>query len=165
MYVWIHGGGNSVGSAAHISTYYGNRIASRSRVVFVSINYRLGPFGWFTLPAFRDGASAEDASGNFGTAGHHPVFEMDSPEYRKLRRRPEPGHRHRESRACGFDVLSLLISPPPGGFSSTSCRRAAQPSRMASTRPTHRPRTSWSACFSMTARRRLGMRPRRTPQA
>jgi para-nitrobenzyl esterase len=64
VYVWIHGGGNSIGSATMVPDYYGNRIAAHSRVVFVSMNYRLGPFGWFTHPALRDGASSEDASGN-----------------------------------------------------------------------------------------------------
>jgi para-nitrobenzyl esterase len=67
VYVWIHGGGNSIGSASMIPDYYGHGVAAASRVVFVSVNYRLGPFGWFALPALREGRSAEDDSGNFGT--------------------------------------------------------------------------------------------------
>jgi para-nitrobenzyl esterase len=115
VYVWIHGGGNSVGSASTIPEYYGNRIAARSRVVFVSLDYRLGPFGWFTLPAFRDGVSPEDASGNFGTLDlvqglkwirqNIEAFGGDS------RRVTVTG----ES-AGGIDVLSLLISPPAHGL-------------------------------------------------
>jgi len=38
IYVWIHGGGNSIGSSAMTPDYYGNRIASVSRMVFVSVN-------------------------------------------------------------------------------------------------------------------------------
>ena len=115
VYVWIHGGGNSVGSATHISTYYGNRIAARSRVVFVSINYRLGPFGWFTLPAFRDGASAEDASGNFGTLDIIQALKWIRRNIDCFGGDPNLVTVTGES-AGGIDVLSLLISPPARGL-------------------------------------------------
>jgi para-nitrobenzyl esterase len=63
--VWIHGGGNVVG---HAAGYDGGRLAQEQRVVVVAINYRLGPLGFFSHPALREGAgvSAEDASGNYG---------------------------------------------------------------------------------------------------
>jgi para-nitrobenzyl esterase len=115
VYVWIHGGGNSVGSATHISTYYGNRIASRSRVVFVSINYRLGPFGWFTLPAFRGGASAEDASGNFGTLDIIQSLKWIRQNIESFGGDPNLVTVTGES-AGGFNVLSLLISQPARGL-------------------------------------------------
>lgn len=67
VYVWIHGGGNSIGSASFVPDYYGNRLASTSHMVFVSVNYRLGPMGWFAHPALVEGASHEDDSGNYGT--------------------------------------------------------------------------------------------------
>ena len=60
VYVWIHGGGNTIGSSAMVNEYRGNRVAAASRFVFVSVNYRLGPFGWFTHPALREGVSARD---------------------------------------------------------------------------------------------------------
>jgi para-nitrobenzyl esterase len=115
VYVWIHGGGNSVGSATHISTYYGNRIAARSRVVFVSMNYRLGPFGWFTHPALRDGASAEDASGNFGTLDIIHALKWIRGNIAAFGGDPGLVTVTGES-AGGFDVLSLLISPAAGGL-------------------------------------------------
>ena len=115
VYVWIHGGGNSVGSATHIAAYYGDRIASRSRVVFVSINYRLGPFGWFTLPAFRDGASAEDASGNFGTLDIIQSLKWIRQNIESFGGDPNLVTVTGES-AGGFNVLSLLISPPARGL-------------------------------------------------
>src|SRR5262249_7388854 len=63
--VWIHGGGNSVG---HAGTYDGGNLAERENVVVVTINYRLGPFGWLRHAALRgDGTSDLDRSGNFGT--------------------------------------------------------------------------------------------------
>jgi para-nitrobenzyl esterase len=62
--VWIHGGGNSIGTAAF---YDGGRLAAEQRVVVVAVQYRLGPLGWFRHAALREGADALDASGNFGT--------------------------------------------------------------------------------------------------
>jgi len=62
--VWIHGGGNVVGQGG---SYDAGLLAQRERVVVVTINYRLGPLGWLRHPALAEGASPEDASGNFGT--------------------------------------------------------------------------------------------------
>ena len=65
VYFWIHGGGNSVGYAA-MSLYDGANFSSRNNMVFVSINYRLGPLGWLTHPTLREGDVLDD-SGNYGT--------------------------------------------------------------------------------------------------
>jgi para-nitrobenzyl esterase len=63
--LWIHGGGNTIG---HAGGYDGSVFVEQHRVVFVTINYRLGPLGWFSHPALRgDDASPEDQSGNYGT--------------------------------------------------------------------------------------------------
>ena len=43
--VWIHGGAFVVGSGA-LPIYDGSALAARGDVVVVTINYRLGPFGW-----------------------------------------------------------------------------------------------------------------------
>ncbi len=69
VYVWIHGGGNSIGSADMVPDYRGDTLASRGNPVFVSINYRLGPFGWFTHSVLRTGLpeDKDDDSGNYGT--------------------------------------------------------------------------------------------------
>src|SRR5512137_2439427 len=55
VYVWIHGGGNTLGASDMVPDYYGHRVASASRVVYVSVNYRLGALGWLALPALREG--------------------------------------------------------------------------------------------------------------
>jgi para-nitrobenzyl esterase len=115
VYVWIHGGGNSTGSATQTPTYYGNRVAARSRVVFVSVNYRLGPFGWFTLPALREGESAEDASGNFGTLDIIQSLKWIRENIEAFGGDPNLVTVTGES-AGGIDVLSLLISPPARGL-------------------------------------------------
>ncbi|MCP5055537.1 MAG: carboxylesterase family protein [bacterium] len=59
---WIHGGGNTIGTSAF---YDGGRLAAEEDVVVVTVNYRLGAFGWFRNPALREGASPEESSGNF----------------------------------------------------------------------------------------------------
>ncbi|MBB6479448.1 carboxylesterase/lipase family protein [Spirochaeta isovalerica] len=64
VYVWIHGGGNSIGSSTS-DDYLGYALASRSNAVFVSINYRLGPLGWFRHPALQTDNKL-DNSGNYG---------------------------------------------------------------------------------------------------
>ena len=60
---WIHGGGNSIGQGG---SYNGSNLAMQRDVVVVTINYRLGVFGWFTHPALSTG-NPEDDSGNYGT--------------------------------------------------------------------------------------------------
>ena len=57
--VWIHGGGFTVGGSAQ-TTYNGAKMAARAGTVLVSINYRLGPLGFFAHP------SLGKDSGNFG---------------------------------------------------------------------------------------------------
>nr|CAD2150444.1 unnamed protein product [Meloidogyne enterolobii] len=49
VYIWIHGGAFTIGSAAS-GPWSGEGLASKG-IVFVSINYRLGPFGFLAHPA------------------------------------------------------------------------------------------------------------------
>jgi para-nitrobenzyl esterase len=64
--VWIHGGGNT-GGASSMYSIAGN-LPAHHDVVVVTVNYRLGIFGWCHHPAlFDDACSDEDRSGNFGT--------------------------------------------------------------------------------------------------
>ena len=61
---WIHGGGNTSGLK---DLYDFSKMAKKHNVIVVSINYRLGPFGWFTHPAIQDLQLGIDKSSNFGT--------------------------------------------------------------------------------------------------
>ncbi|MDZ7815901.1 MAG: carboxylesterase/lipase family protein [Planctomycetota bacterium] len=62
---WIHGGGCTTGSGAQ-DAYKGGYLASKGMVV-VTINYRLGPFGFFGHEKLS--AESEDGvSGNYGFA-------------------------------------------------------------------------------------------------
>ena len=63
--MWIHGGANVVGSA---HTYDPSSLVSNHEVVVVTIQYRMGPLGWFRHPALStEESSLEDRSGNYGT--------------------------------------------------------------------------------------------------
>ena len=63
--MWIHGGGNTVGSA-HI--YDPSLLVSSHNVIVVTIHYRMGPLGWFRHPSlYETDDSKLDISGNYGT--------------------------------------------------------------------------------------------------
>jgi para-nitrobenzyl esterase len=61
--VWIHGGAFNFGSASQ--SEYNGRNLSRKGVVVVTINYRLGPLGFFVHPLLSQ-ESAYGVSGNYG---------------------------------------------------------------------------------------------------
>ena len=61
--VWIHGGGNYLGSSSE--TMYDGAALARHGVVVVSINYRLGVFGFLAHPALA-AESPHGAAGNYG---------------------------------------------------------------------------------------------------
>jgi len=61
--VWIHGGGYTMGSGA--TPAYDGASLARQGVVLVTINYRLGPFGWLAHPQLSK-ESAHNSSGNYG---------------------------------------------------------------------------------------------------
>lgn len=61
--VWIHGGGFTLG-AGTLKFYDGTSFAKQG-VVLVTINYRLGPFGFFGHPALTS-ESPHHVSGNYG---------------------------------------------------------------------------------------------------
>ncbi len=61
--VWVHGGSNITGYTAD-PVYDGAHLARTADAVVVSVNYRLGIFGFLELAAFKTGQAADD-SGNF----------------------------------------------------------------------------------------------------
>ena len=70
--VWIHGGGNTIGSGS--DTLYGGReLASRQGVVVVTFNYRLGALGFF-VHAGLNAESDAGVSGNYGILDQQAVL-------------------------------------------------------------------------------------------
>ncbi|MBN2050688.1 MAG: carboxylesterase family protein [Spirochaetales bacterium] len=117
VYVWIHGGGNSIGGSDIVPDYRGYNLASRGKVVFVSINYRLGPFGWFSHPSLRTGSPGDELndSGNFGTLDIIQALEWIQENILSFGGDPNRVTIAGES-AGGFNVTSLLISPLARGL-------------------------------------------------
>jgi para-nitrobenzyl esterase len=62
--VWLHGGGNTRG-AGSLGAYNGSAFA-RDGVVLVSVNYRLGPLGFFAHPALTKEAGPHEPLSNYG---------------------------------------------------------------------------------------------------
>ena len=113
VFFWIHGGANCVGQAA-MPVYDGSNFAGKSNVVFVSINYRMGPLGWFTHPALRKGDPL-DASGNYGTLDIVRALEWVRDNIAVFGGDPHNVTIAGES-AGGVNVYSMLASPLAAGL-------------------------------------------------
>jgi len=111
--VWLHGGGNVVGSS---DNYDGGNLAASRDVVVVAINYRLGPFGWLRHASLRGAdTSAEDRSGNFGTLDQIRALEWVRDNVSAFGGDPSRVTIFGES-AGGRDVFALLVSPRARGL-------------------------------------------------
>lgn len=113
--VWIHGGGNVIG----LSDFYdGGTLAARERVVVVTLNYRLGPFGWFRHAALREAdASPEERSGNFATLDLIRALEWVRDNIAGFGGDPARVTIFGES-AGGANVFTLLLAPQAAGLFS-----------------------------------------------
>ena len=103
---WIHGGGNTSGLK---DLYDFNKMVKRHNVIVVRINYRLGPFGWFTHPSIQDYQSGIDKSSNFGTLDIIAALEWTKENIELFGGDPNNVTIFGES-AGGHNVLSLLVS-------------------------------------------------------
>ena len=113
--VWVHGGGNTVGTGA-AGLYDGARLAASQRVVVVTFNYRLGPMGWFSHPALRREADdALEASGNFGTLDQIAALEWVRDQIEAFGGDPSNVTIFGES-AGGRNIFALLVSPRARGL-------------------------------------------------
>ena len=111
--VWIHGGGNSLGSA---EIYDLGRLAVSQNVVAVAVQYRLGVFGWFHHPALQgDGNSPDDRSGNYGTLDLVRALEWVRDNAAAFGGDPQRVTVFGES-AGGENVYSLMLSPRAAGL-------------------------------------------------
>ncbi|MCJ7522889.1 MAG: carboxylesterase family protein [Dehalococcoidia bacterium] len=111
VYFWIHGGGNSAGSASDEGCN-GSNVAGKSNMVVVTVNYRLGPLGWFTHSALRGGQPGDelDDSGDYGTLDLIKALTWVQENIEAFGGDPDNVTIAGES-AGGINVFSLLISP------------------------------------------------------
>ncbi|MFW9862160.1 MAG: carboxylesterase/lipase family protein [Candidatus Thorarchaeota archaeon] len=114
VYLYIHGGGNSIGSSA-TSSYYGNAVAEKSNLLYISVNYRLSAMGWFIHPAVTSTGSPEDQSGNYGTLDLMKALEWVRDNIKAFGGDPSNVTIAGESGGA-FNALSLLASPSAKGL-------------------------------------------------
>ncbi|MDM7999805.1 MAG: carboxylesterase family protein [Dehalococcoidia bacterium] len=127
VYFWIHGGGNSMGSASD-QGYDGADLAIDCNMIVVSVNYRLGPLGWFTYPALRSSEpGAElDNSGNYGTLDLIKALEWVKDNIAAFGGDPDRVTVAGES-AGAINILSLLISPLASGLFHGAIAQSGMP--------------------------------------
>jgi para-nitrobenzyl esterase len=109
---WIHGGGNTSGLK---DSYNFSKLVKKEKVIVVSINYRLGAFGWFTHPSIQSLQSGLDKSSNFGTLDIIAALRWTQENIEKFGGDPNNITIFGES-AGGHNVLSLLVSKEAKGL-------------------------------------------------
>ncbi len=109
---WIHGGGNTSGLK---DLYDFRKLVKKYDVIVVRINYRLGPFGWFTHPAIQGLQNDLDKSSNFGTLDVISALEWVNENITLFGGDSNNITLFGES-AGGHNVLSLLVSKRAKGL-------------------------------------------------
>ncbi len=105
--VWIHGGGNTAGTSAQ--TFYDGSAFARDGVILVSLNYRLGLFGFFAHPALQS------ADANFGLLDQIAALTWVKHNIQAFGGDPGKVTVMGES-AGGQDILALLAAPAARGL-------------------------------------------------
>ena len=110
---WIHGGGDTMGYAGATP---GSHLAGAEHVVVVTLQYRLGVFGWMSLPALRDAAATPaDASSNFGLLDLIAALQWIRDNIATFG--GDPGNVTIFGESSGaHDVMALLAAPPAKGL-------------------------------------------------
>jgi para-nitrobenzyl esterase len=110
---WIHGGGDTMGFAEATP---GNHLAGAERVVVVTLQYRLGVFGWMSLPALRSAAATPaDGSSNFGLLDLIAALQWIKDNIAVFGGDPGNVTIFGES-SGGHDVMALLAASPAKGL-------------------------------------------------
>lgn len=116
--LWIHGGGNFSGGAgipvpgSEQLWYDGQVFAERQGVVLITIQYRLGPFGFFAHPAL---AAEGEPSGNQGLLDQRLALEWVKRNAAKFGGDPSNVTLFGESAGAG-NVCYHLVSPGSRGL-------------------------------------------------
>jgi para-nitrobenzyl esterase len=110
--VWIHGGGFFAGFGGE-ERHNGARLAQKGAVV-VTLNYRLGPFGFFAHPALI-AESPQHAAGNYGLLDQIAALQWVRRNISRFGGDPSRVTIFGES-AGGMSVGSLIASPLAKGL-------------------------------------------------
>ena len=120
--VWIHGGGLAGGSAS--SAFYNARnIAAKGDVVVVSINYRLGLFGFLSHPGLS-AESPQGSSGNYGLLDQIEALKWVQKNAAAFGGDPANVTIFGES-AGGLSVMDLMASPLARGLFAKAIAQSA----------------------------------------
>ena len=109
---WIHGGGNTSGLK---DLYDYSKMVNRHDVIVVTINYRLGAFGWFTHPSIQSNQEGLDKTSNFGTLDIIQALKWVNKNIELFGGDSNNITIFGES-AGGHNVLSLMVSPQAKGL-------------------------------------------------
>jgi para-nitrobenzyl esterase len=112
VFVWIYGGGFSSGSAA-CAVYDGEEM-SKKGVIFVSINYRVGVFGFLAHPELSS-ESAAKVSGNWGLLDQVAALQWISKNIEAFGGDPQKVTIAGQS-AGSMSVCALVASPLASGL-------------------------------------------------
>jgi para-nitrobenzyl esterase len=110
--VWIHGGGNTAGSG--VEPLFNGEVLARHGVVLVTVNYRLGIFGFFAHPELTE-ESPRHAAGNYGLADQIMALRWVRENIAKFGGNPADVTIFGESAGAG-DVNVLIASPLAKGL-------------------------------------------------
>jgi para-nitrobenzyl esterase len=106
--VFIHGGSNVSGYTAD-PVYDGANLANQANAVVVTVNYRLGIFGFLNLPQLKTGNPLED-SGNFALLDNIKALEFVNRNIENFG--GDPGNVTIMGQSAGaIDVWALMTSP------------------------------------------------------
>ncbi len=110
--LWIHGGSNIHGKGDRD----GGNLAATQKLIVITTNYRLGPFGWFRHAALRGEDSNDlDRSGNFGTLDLIQALQWIHENVAAFG--GDPGNITISGQSAGgANVFSLLLAPPARGL-------------------------------------------------
>jgi para-nitrobenzyl esterase len=106
--VWIHGGGFTGGAG---SIYDGSVLAAQGHVIVVTINYRLGAFGFLALP----GLDRKEAGGDFGLLDQQAALRWVQRNARAFGGNPHDVTEFGES-AGAASVCDNMASPAAAGL-------------------------------------------------
>ena len=113
---WIHGGGNVWGRAG---SYDPSDLVANENVIVVTVQYRLGPLGWFASEALRADAAGSneplDASANFAALDLIQGLKWVRNNIRAFGGDPSAVTIFGES-AGGHNVAMLLAAPQAAGL-------------------------------------------------
>lgn len=105
--VWIHGGGFVRGGSWE-PQYEGSHFAEQG-VVFVTLNYRLGPLGWLALPELS-AESAHRVSGNYGLLDQIQALQWVKKNIAAFG--GDPGNVTIDGESAGGVCIALLMTSP-----------------------------------------------------